>query len=155
MSIDHKILGLTAFVAYFGMDALTTCIAVYMYGVNAESNPAMAAAFGASGLIGFLALKFIVSLIIIVPPYLMLSLPGSRAIGISALLAITMGGVVVTVNNIGVLLTGTSVFYYLFGDSSFAGPGILVGLTMLVAGLLIYGTLNLMEHGQYHKPRIS
>lgn len=150
MTINNKILGLTAFLAYFAADAITTCAAVYLYGMNAESNPAMLATIGSYGLFGFITLKLVISLCIIIPSYLLSSRPATYITGISALIAISMGGVIVTLNNAGALLTGTSIFYVLFGNSSFLGPGVVVGVTMLAAGLLIYGILNKREHD--HKP---
>lgn len=139
-----------AFLAYFAADAITTCAAVYLYGTNAESNPAMFATIGSFGLIGFITLKLTISLCIIIPSYVMSSQPVTRITGTSALIAITIGGLIVTLNNAGALLTGTSIFYELFGNSSFLGPGALVGVAMLVAGLLIYGLLDKKEHD--HKP---
>lgn len=148
--INNKILGVIAFIAYFMADTITTCAAVYLYSANAESNPAMFATIGSYGLLGFIALKLTISLCIIIPSYIMSSRPVTHITGISALIAITMGGVVVTVNNTAALLTGTSIFYQLFGNGSFMGPGIIVGVAMLVAGLIIYGILNKKEHD--HKP---
>lgn len=139
-----------AFLAYFVADAITTCAAVYLYGANAESNPAMFATIGSGGLLGFVALKLIISLCIIIPSYILSSQPVTHITGISALIAITMGGVIVTLNNAGALLTGTSIFYEVFGDSSFLGPGVLVGVAMLAAGMLIYGILNKKEHDHMH-----
>jgi len=153
MTINHKILGLTAFLAYFVADAITTCAAVYLYGTNAESNPAMFTTIGSYGLFGFIALKLTISMCIIIPSYILSLQPATRITGISALIAITMGGVIVTLNNAGALLTGSSIFYKIFGNSSFLGPGALVGVAMIGAGLLIYGILNRREHD--HKPGIN
>jgi hypothetical protein len=150
MIINNKILGIIAFIAYFMADTFTTCAAVYLYSANAESNPAMFAAIDSYGLLGFIALKLIISLCIIVPSYILSIRQATHITGISALIAITMGGAVVSLNNAVALLTGTSIFYQLFGNGSFLGPGVIVGFAMLVAGLLIYGIMNKKEHD--HKP---
>ncbi len=147
--LNNKVLGLTAFVTYFGLDALTTCAGVYRYGINAEANPTMLAALGASGIIGFIALKLLLSLSLTVPSYVLSTLPGSRAIGTSALIAITTGGILVSINNASALLMGTSIFYGIFSNASFIGPGIFVGLAMFLAGAIAYIAMN-VKYRQKH-----
>ncbi len=138
------------YLIYFLADAITNRAAVYFYGTNAESNPAMLATIGSYGRFGFIALQLTTTMCIIIPSYLISLQPVTCITGTSALIAITIGGVIVTLNNAGALLTGTSIFYELFGNSYFMGPGVLVGVAMLVAGLLIYGIMYKWEHD--HKP---
>jgi len=54
MNLNVKILGSLAFVSYFGMDTLTTCIGVCNYGADVESNPAMSLALGSGGIAIFI-----------------------------------------------------------------------------------------------------
>ena len=142
MAIDTRILGMTAFGTYFGLDMLTTFVAIRSYGVYAESNPAMLVAFGTFGLAGFIAVKLALSLLITVPAYALSVLPGTRHLGISALTSIIAGGMLVSLNNVSALATGASLFHGLYGDGSFAGPGLIVGFTMLFIGALTYGILS-------------
>jgi hypothetical protein len=142
MVLNKKALGLTAFITYFGLDALTTCIGVHLFGMNAEVNPAMLATLGAFGLVGFMSLKLALSLGLTLPSYVLSTHQETSSIGISALIAIIAGGIIVSINNAGVLLTGVSIFYVLFGSISFIGPGILIGLLMLTAGFIAYVSIN-------------
>jgi hypothetical protein len=143
LALDARILGIGALASYFGMDMLTTYIAICFFGIGAESNPAMLLAFNLYGLAGFVAIKLALSILLIVPSYALSLLPGTRPVGISALTAITTGGVLVAINNVSALATGASLFYGLFGDRSFASPGIIIAFTMLFIGALTYGVMSL------------
>jgi len=153
MVLNKKALGWTAFITYFGLDALTTCIGVYILGMKAEANPAMLATLGAFGLIGFMALKLTLSLGLTLPSYALSIRPDTSDMGTSALIAIIAGGIIVSINNAGVLLTGVSVFYILFGSLSFIGPGILIGLLMLTAGFIAYMSMN--AHSRHRRQPIK
>lgn len=149
-------LGLTAFLTYFGLDAITTCIADYMYVAGAESNPAMLITPGSYGLVGFIVLKLILSLGLTIPSYKLSTQPNTRITGISTLLAITTGCVLVIINNMCALLTGTSLLFNIFGSGSFVGPGILIGLAMVMTGFVIFIALSLSDRHDhtYKKPRV-
>ena len=150
MRINTKLMAIGAFISYFVLDAITTCVAIRTYGAGAESNPAMSMAMGISGLAGFLTLKFIISLIVVLASYVLATRPGTMATGISALIAITAGGLLTAANNTSALLTGTSLFYGLFGDASFIGPGTVIIAAMFAAGISAYAfiTLRSMHIGQ-------
>jgi hypothetical protein len=139
-----KILGIGAFTTYFCLDALTTCAAVGLYGVGAESNPVMLAALGSHGLIGFLALKLAISVALVLTAYAMTTNPGTRITGISALVAIMTGGVLVTLNNASAIVNGTSLFYEQIGISYLGGGGF-IALAMLLAGLIVFSILSISD----------
>lgn len=148
MNLNTKILGISAFVSYFGLDALTTCVAVCLYGIGAESNPAMATAMGFGGLAGFVSLKLAFSLGLVIPSYLLSRQSGTRVTGTSALVAIMAGGALAAVNNFQALATGTSLFYGAYINGSYLGPGLIIALAMLSIGLITYVTMSLKD-GQF------
>ena len=142
ITYQNIILFLMAFAAYFEADTATTCAAVFLYGSGAESNPTVLAAFGSGGLAGFLLLKLALSLLIILPSFYLLIESSTRTMGMSALLAITIGGLVVSTNNLSAILTGISPLYILLGGCSFLQSGTVIGIIILVSGLVIYYLLN-------------
>lgn len=138
MHFNMKVLGFSAFVSYFGLDALTTCIAIFLFGVAAESNPAMFLAMCMGGIIGFLASKFILSLCLVVPSFLLAARPETKAVGEGALMAIFAGGALAAINNIQVLMTGTSLLSRIYYQNSYVGPGLIVTVLMFLIGLGTY-----------------
>src|SRR5271157_788971 len=149
---NTKLLGLTAFITYFGMDALTICLAVLISGAGAESNPLMVITLGSYGLLGFIALKLLLSIGLIVPSYILSILPGTRITGTSALVAILTGGILVTLNNATTLVMGVSIFYGLFHSIPYLNPVEIFGFIMLITSVITFAIMSLSEgHVHYLK----
>ncbi|HTY92138.1 MAG TPA: DUF5658 family protein [Methanocella sp.] len=145
MHQNTELLGLSAFVSYFGLDALTTCAGVCLYGIGAEANPAMSFALGSGGLAGFILLKLILSLCLVIPAYFFALHPGTKALGESALAAILAGGGLAAINNMQVLLTGTSPFFMALGRRTYLAPGVTIAIIMFFVGMATYITLTLKD----------
>jgi len=85
------------------------------------------------------------SLSLILPSFILSLQPGAKAVGVSALAAITAGGALAAINNIQVLLTGSSVFSAASVHGSYLEPGLLIAAAMLAIGGTTYVAMSLKD----------
>jgi hypothetical protein len=135
----EKILIVAAVITYFIADTFTTIIGVFLGGI--ESNNMYAMLDGGS-LMGIILLKLGLT-ILLVGTATLLMFTRLRNEGISALIAIFVGGVLATLNNIVTIFTGFSLFYGWMGLSILEGQYLIL-LIMLVVALVSLIIINII-----------
>lgn len=128
-----------AVAAYFVADTFTTLLGIVL-GIGVESN-SMYLALG-NGVVGIVVYKVGLTLFL-VGFSVLLTITNFRCAGISALVAITVGGVLATLNNLVTILTGISLFHGWMG-LSILWSQYLVLFTMLLVAITNLAIMNLM-----------